>query len=179
MFRWKKEKKTTSHRCCWGPKTNSCSDLRKTHISKTFANVNKFIRLGGETQPVTALRTEQNSATELGIGGVCEAHLCQRFRERANRRIGVILTDRLRVEVAGFPPPLARWKSKNQKTPLSGAQQHDGPVCVCKTTETPAGDMVQGHRTRLEQNIILHVQFHAHALTGVKASHINSIDSEV
>lgn len=143
-------------------------------------STSSFVWGGRKTQPVTALRTEPNSATELGIGGVCEAHPCQRFGERANRRIGLILTDRLRVEVAGFPSPVGQVEvEKNQKTPLSGAQQHDGPVCVCKTTERAAGDMVQGHGTRLEQNIILHVQFHAHALTGVKASHINSIDSEV
>lgn len=77
---------------------------------------------GGKTQPVTASRTEPNSATELGIGGVCEAHLGQRCRERATRGIGLILTDRLRVEVAGFPSSVGQVEvEKSEKSTVRSA----------------------------------------------------------
>lgn len=109
-----KKKKTTSLRCCRSPKTNSCSDLRKTHISKTFANVNKFIRLWGKKSSPSP-----RYPTGSGIGGVRGTHLCQPFTERGDPRMGLILTDdllRLRVSLLCGPVGGGEENPKIQKT---------------------------------------------------------------
>lgn len=96
------------------------------------------------------------------------------YREGGYPRMGLVLTDGLvglRVSLlCGIVGGAGGGESENsENSPLSGPQQHEGTVCVCKTTKTPAGDMVQGHGTSLGDTFILHVRFHAHTLTGVGA----------
>lgn len=107
---------------------------------------------------------------------MCEAHLCQRFKERAKRRIGVILTDTLPVEVAGFPPLVARWKWKRLR-----CQERSNMTdqCVSARQQHQQETWIRATGPVWRKKIILHVRFHAHALTGVKASHKNSTDGEL
>lgn len=113
--------------------------LRKTQIPKTFANVNKFVRLGGK----------KGSRHRVTRGG--------KLPDRAAGRRGV------RSPSEG-PDPGAGCG----KPPLSGAQRR-GRCASATQQKPQQGDTVQGPGASGQPETIPHVRPHAHALTGVRA----------
>lgn len=173
----KKEKKGRLHQtAAVGAQRQTAARILGKFTFPKYLQVSTSSFVWGKKQPVSALRAEHNSPAEFGFGGVCEAHLCQRFKERAKRRIGVILADSLPVEVAGFAPLVARWKWKSLR-----CQERSSMSDQCVTARQQKHQQETWIRATgpvWRTKIILHVRFNAHALTGVKASHINSIDGE-
>lgn len=104
--------------------------LWKTHISKTFANVNTFLRL--EKNKASQEPRYAPSGTPRQSAG---SAVCVKPINCARRAGSGDPGDGLPVEVAGFPPllPGGSKKKKSEKPLLSGLQQHDRSVRVCGT----------------------------------------------